>query len=222
MFTNRLSKLDVLGSPLNHDRAISVTEYRDQGCFGKSIKDPEMLEGCNMTLRRFALLRTPTARASAGLAVLTLLGIGVATTNTEAVVAGRFTAALEAAPRQAVADAHSDKTLVAGSEAYWLEKRRHEGAGAALEPAAWSGPPLAAGLVSVGDRITFSNAKGERVLEVVSIANVEPEPAAHAASAPAPRKIAITCRDLGTPDGHLVTFEAPAEVGAGAAKSRSL
>lgn len=173
-----------------------------------------------MTLRRFALLRTPTARTSAGLAMLTLLGFGVATTNTEAVVAGRFTAALEAAPQQTVADARSDKTLVAGSEAYWLEKRRHEAAGAALEPAAWSGPPLAAGLVNVGDRITFSNAKGDRTLEVVSIVNIEPQQgAAHAANAPAPRKVAIICRDLGTPDGHLITFEAPAEAAPGAVKS---
>lgn len=174
-----------------------------------------------MTLRRFALLRTPTVRASAGLALLTLLGVGIATANTEAVVTRRFTAALEAAPRQTVADLRSDR-LISGSEAYWLEKRRHEAAGAAIEPAAWSSAaaPFAVGLVSVGDRVTFSNAKGERVLEVIAIAEVEPAPVApHAAATPAPRRIIITCRDLSTPDAQLVTFEGPAEASPGAAKS---
>ncbi|WP_295559667.1 hypothetical protein [uncultured Hyphomicrobium sp.] len=175
-----------------------------------------------MMPRRFALLRTPTARAgTTGLALLTLLGIGIATTNTEAVVAGRFAAALEAAPRQTVADLGSDRALVSGSEAYWLDKRRHEaGNGAALEPAAWSAAPVSAGMVTVGDHVTISNAKGKRVLEVVAISDIDPvSDAARTNRADAPRRIAITCRDLSTPDGHLVTFEGPAEMALGTAKS---
>ncbi len=55
-----------------------------------------------MTLR-FALPMT-TIRTGAGLALLGVLGVGIATTNTDAVVAGHFAAALEAAPRQAAVD----------------------------------------------------------------------------------------------------------------------
>jgi hypothetical protein len=171
-----------------------------------------------MTLRRFALVQTPAARAGAGLALLALIGVGIATANTEAVVAGRFTAALESAPRQVVADRSVDRTLISGSEAYWLaEKRRHDSAGAALEPAAWSAAPFAAN-IAVGDRITISGAKGDRVLEVVTIADVEPasEAAGHARAL---RKIVVTCRDLSTPDKRLVTFEIPVETPPGALKS---
>lgn len=174
-----------------------------------------------MTLRRFALpTTTPAARASAGLGLLALFGLGIATANTEAVVAGRFTAALEAAPRQTVADIAVGKPLVSGSEAYWLaEKRRHENAGAALEPAAWSAAPFAAGL-SVGDRITISGGKTERVLEVVAVADNEPASAAGSRRAEAgARKLVVTCRDVSTPDGRLVTFEVLTETPSGATKS---
>jgi hypothetical protein len=168
-----------------------------------------------MTLRRFSLLTTPTARTSAGLAVLTLLGVGIATANTEAVVAGRFTAALEAAPKQTVADLKPDQPLVSGSEAYWLDKRRHDNGGAALEQAAWSPTPIAAGF-SLGSRITISNGKdkADRVLEVIAITEVESIPGALNKVEPSnvAHKVAITCRDLSSPDGRLVTFEAPAEL----------
>ncbi|MCC7253753.1 hypothetical protein, partial [Hyphomicrobium sp.] len=94
----------------------------------------------------------------------------------------------------------------------------HESAEAALEPAAWSATPLAASL-SVGDRITISSGKGERVLEVVAIAEVEPAPVVtRAAGAPPPaRKVTVTCRDTSSPDGQLVTFEVPADATPGAA-----
>jgi hypothetical protein len=165
------------------------------------------------TPRRFSLPATPAARASAGLAVLALLGMGIAAANTEALVAGRFTAALEAAPRQIASDVRKDRPLVAGSEAYWLDEKRHpEGAGAALEPAAWSVAPFAAAL-SVGDRITISGGKGERVLEVVAITEAVPADGAETAGAhgAALRNLAITCRDTTTPDAQLVTFLVPAE-----------
>lgn len=175
-----------------------------------------------MTLRRFALLRTPTVRTSGGLALLALMGIGIASANTEAVVASRFTAALEAAPRTVVADNTSPDKLISGSEAYWLERRRqHDGAEGTLEKAAWQAAPFAAGMVSIGDRITFSNAKGDRTLEVVSVVEVPATPSVTRASgtaAPA-RKIAITCRDLSTPEGRLITFEAPVGGGPGFVKA---
>lgn len=173
-----------------------------------------------MTLRRFPLTAIPTARACAGLALLTLLGVGIASADTEAVVAGRFAAALEAAPRQTVAGLSTSRTLVSGSEAYWLEKQRHhETGGAAIEPAAWSAGPLVAGL-AVGDRITISNAKGDRVLEVTAIADVAPTPGAtttHGARTE-PQKVAVTCRDTGDPDGRSVTFEVPSEAVMGTPK----
>ena len=171
-----------------------------------------------MTLRRFALLRTPTARTSGGLALLALMGIGIASANTEAVVTGRFTAALEAAPRTVVADNTPADKLVAGSEAYWLERRRqHDGSEGTLEQAAWQTAPFAAGIVSIGDRITFSNAKGDRILEVVAVTEM---PVTHASGTAAPaRKIAITCRDLSTPEGRLITFEAPVGGGPGFVKA---
>ena len=171
-----------------------------------------------MTLRRFALLRTPTARTSGGLALLALMGIGIASANTEAVVTGRFTAALEAAPRTVVADNIPADKLVAGSEAYWLERRRqHDGSEGTLEQAAWQTAPFAAGIVSIGDRITFSNAKGDRILEVVAVTEM---PVTHASGTAAPaRKIAITCRDLSTPEGRLITFEAPVGGGPGFVKA---
>jgi hypothetical protein len=174
-----------------------------------------------MTLRRFALPTTPTARTGAGLALLALLGVGIASTNTDAVVAGRFTAALEAAPRHAPVEvaSGSDKPLISGSEAYWLEKRRHESGGAAIEPAAWSAAPFI-GSVAVGSRITIANGKDEHVLEVVAISDVAPAPGASAPpNGRAERKIAITCRDLSTPDGQLMTFETSVGTAPGAAKA---
>ncbi|MCC7253092.1 hypothetical protein [Hyphomicrobium sp.] len=75
-------------------------------------------KGCIMTLRRFALLPTPMTRAGAGLALLGLMGAAIATANPEAVVAGRFTAALQKSPAQTVAADHTtNRTLVSGSEA---------------------------------------------------------------------------------------------------------
>lgn len=157
-----------------------------------------------MTLRRFVLALTPATRAAAVLAVLALAGVGISTANTEAVVTQRFAAALEAAaPDGAVTLASAGKPLVSGSEAYWLaEKRRHEGADAALEPAAWSAP-LAAGLAP-GDRITISAGKVERVLQVVT---VDPAPAGEGNL----RQVRVTCRDVNAPDAHPVTFTAPAD-----------
>jgi hypothetical protein len=177
-----------------------------------------------MTLRRFALALTPTARTTAVLGLLACVGLGVATANTEAVVARHFTTALAAAPQQTAA-LTSSGALVSGSEAYWLgEKRKHEGQGAALEPAAWSAP-LAASL-SVGDRITISSGKSERVLQVIAVADVEPAPgqaAATAGTSPAIlRNIAVTCRDTSTPDGRLITFLTPAVSTEASAKSRAL
>ncbi len=156
-----------------------------------------------MTLR-FALPMT-TVRTGAGLALLGVLGIGIATTNTDAVVAGHFAAALEAAPRQAAVDvaAATDKALVSGSEAYWLERHRHEGAGAAMEPAAWSAPPVMGG-VTVGSRITVATGKEAHVLEVVAITETEPQ--AGSTGDRAQRRVIITCRDLSTHDGRLQTF----------------
>lgn len=163
-----------------------------------------------MMLRRFALPMTTTARAGTGLALLTLLGIGIATTNTDAVVAGRFTAALEAKSGSAmtnVATASTDKATVSGSEAYWLEKRRHEQAGAAIEPAAWSVPFI--GNVAVGSRITFSTGADTHDFEVIAVTEIAPgaETAAQSPNGHTERRIAITCRDLSAPNGQLQTFE---------------
>lgn len=164
-----------------------------------------------MTLRRFVLALTPVTRASAVLAVLALAGVGISTANTEAVVTQRFAAALEAAaPEQTVAVA-SDRALVSGSEAYWLAEKRRQQNGAALEPAAWS-PPLATGL-AIGDRITISAGKSERVLQVVAIADIEPSNpivAATAGNTPI-RHVTVTCRDVNAPDARPVTFIAPAD-----------
>ena len=191
------------------------------GDCASGIRDQETPEGRIMTLRRFALLRTPAARTSGGLALLALLGLGIASANTEAVVTGRFTAALEAAPRTVVADNTPADKLVAGSEAYWLERRRHDGPDGTLEQAAWQAAPFAAGIVSIGDRITVSNAKGDRILEVVAVTEVPSTPSVTHASGTvtSARKIAITCRDLSTPDSRLITFEAPIGIGPGFVKS---
>lgn len=166
-------------------------------------------KGCIMTLRRFALPMSTTVRTVTGLALLAVLGVGIASTNTDAVVAGRFTAALEAAPRETTVDvaANTDKALISGSEAYWLEKRRHDSAGATIEPAAWSTAPFL-GAVAVGSRITVSTGKDAHEFEVVSIADVPPGPGtATPANGRAERKITITCRDLNAADGQLQTFE---------------
>jgi hypothetical protein len=176
-----------------------------------------------MTLRRFALPITTTARTGAGLALIALLGAGIAATNTDAVVAGRFTAALEAAPPRAKVDVAvttgADKTLVSGSEAYWLEKRRHDEAGAALEPAAWSTPLL--GNVAVGTRITFSTGQDAHEFEVVAVTEIAPSPGAatQASNGHVERRLAITCRDLSSPDRQLQTFETTISVAPGAAKT---
>jgi len=143
-----------------------------------------------------------TIRTGAGLALLGVLGVGIATTNTDAVVAGHFAAALEAAPRQAAVDvAGADKALVSGSEAYWLERRRHEGAGAAIEPAAWTAPAFMSS-IAVGSRITVATGKEAHVFEVVAIN----ETAAEGSGNRAERRVVITCRDLSTRDGRLQTF----------------
>lgn len=166
-----------------------------------------------MTLRRFSLPATPAARASTGLALLALLGLGIATANPEALVVGRFTAALEASPHQMATETGKTRSLVSGSEAYWLAEKRHpDGTDAAIEPAAWSVAPFATGL-SVGDRITISSGKADRVLEVVALTEVERTEGAGASEAhgAAARNIAVTCRDTSTPDGRLVTFLIPAE-----------
>ncbi len=167
-----------------------------------------------MMLRRFALTSIPAARSGAVLALFALAGAGViATANTEAVVAKRFTVALEA-PSQSMSPAEtaSNRTLVSGTEAYWLsERQRLESDGVSVEPAAWSGP-MAPGL-SVGDRFTLPGGKADRVLQVVAIADVEPTPGTLQTGTVNPgRQIAITCRDLTTQDGHaqLVTFVVPA------------
>lgn len=167
-----------------------------------------------MTLRRSAVTFPPAARTFAVLSVLTAFGVGIAASNTEDVVAGRFAAALEQTPRQTQVTAENDAvgSPVSGSEAYWLAKRRTDTNGAALEPAAWA--PLVSGL-SVGDRITISGGKADRLLEVVAIANVEPT----AASQKVAGHVAVTCRDLSTPDHALTTFLVPAGSSLGGLKT---
>lgn len=173
-----------------------------------------------MTLRRFVLTLTPATRASAVLAVLALAGIGISTANTEAVVTQRFAAALEANAPTEIASLGTDRTLVSGSEAYWLEKQRHQANGATLEPAAWSAP-LAGGL-NIGDRITISSGKTERVLKVVALTDVEPSNAIAKASGTGDesvRQVAVTCRDVNAPDARPVTFIVPANTVQGPAKT---
>lgn len=167
-----------------------------------------------MMLRRFALASTPAARSGAVLALFAVAGAGmIATANPEAVVANRFSVALEAPSQQPLSTpTTANRTLVSGTEAYWLsERQRLESDGASVEPAAWSGP-MAPGL-TVGDRFTLPGSKSERVLQVIAIADVEPAPgAAQTGAAAQGRQVAITCRDLSAQDGHasLVTFVVPA------------
>lgn len=170
-----------------------------------------------MTLRRFALPKAPYA-GTATLAVLAVLGLGIASANTEAVVADRFSAALEAKPLQQVAAADGEH-LISGSEAYWLAKRRHEATDGAIEPAAWSAGPQGARM-SVGDRITISNAKGDRTLEVIAVDEVAaPQAAGQPGLDQAQRKLVIKCRDLGMPESRVLTFEAPLDAGPASFKS---
>lgn len=168
-----------------------------------------------MMLRRFALASTPAARTGAALALFAVAGGGlIASANTEAVVAKRFTAALEAPSQSASAvQTAANRALISGTEAYWLsERQRLESDGVSVEPAAWSGP-MAPGL-AVGDRFTLPGSKSDRVLEVIAIADVEPTPGAVQTGATAPgRQVAITCRDLTAQDdgrAELVTFVVPA------------
>jgi hypothetical protein len=164
-----------------------------------------------MTQRRFALVAHPAIRTGAVFSAIAVAGFGVASADIEEVVAHRFTAALEAVHPQPSVLAGNSRSLVSGSEAFWLaQKHRRDGDGP-IQPAAWSAP-LAAGL-SVGDHITISRGKSERVLEVVAIADVEPA-AGTAVDAQGAKQVAITCRDTGTPEGRLTTFLAPAETAA--------
>lgn len=177
-----------------------------------------------MMLRRFSHLSAPVARASVGLGLLALVGLGIASANTETVVTERFTAALEAAPQQEVAHTTSsrDQALVSGSEAYWLAgKRRQDGTmtGGTLEPAAWGSEPLAA-VFAVGDRITIANGKSQRVLEVVAVSDVG---SAEGAAATDAHNVVVTFRDTSSPEGHLVTLSVPeAQTRHGAKPARAL
>ena len=167
-----------------------------------------------MMLRRFALASSPAARSGAALALFALAGGGlIATANTEAVVAKRFTAALEAPAQQtSVAEAAAKRALISGTEAYWLsDRQRLESDGVSVEPAAWTGP-MAPGL-AVGDRFTLPGGNSDRILKVVAIADVEPAPGAvQTGASNTGRQVAITCRDLTAEDGRaeLVTFVVPA------------
>lgn len=154
-----------------------------------------------MSLRRLSRLAPPAARTAAALGLVALVGAGISTANPEHVVTQRFAAALKQAPETREASA---QPLESGSEAYWLAgKRRHDGDGV-IEPAAWSTPITDD--VAVGDRITISTAKAQRVLEVVAVSAVEPAPGTASTSVATGRQIAVTCRDLSSPDGRLTTF----------------
>lgn len=174
-----------------------------------------------MKIRTFALATTPTALSGAVLAVFALAGLAaVATTNTEAVVAERFVAALES-PAPVKADtsfaATQEAHPVSGTEAYWLNRQHATSEGAEMETVRWSAPRAAD--LAIGDRINVPNRKGSRILEVVAVANVEPPPEALAPGTLDSRRrtsknqIAVTFRDLTTANGTgpLVTFVVPAE-----------
>ena len=168
-----------------------------------------------MTRRPSAVALSAAARSFAGLAVLAACAVGLAASNTEDVVAGRFTAALEQAPRKVEVAANETvgAAPVSGSEAYWLApKGRVDANGAALESAAWA--PAVTGL-SIGDRITISSGKAERVLEIVAIANV----ATTADHQKLDGHVAVTCRDLSTPDRAFTTFRVPAGSSLGSLKT---
>jgi hypothetical protein len=153
-----------------------------------------------MSLRHSVVL-SPAARIGALLSLLVFAAVGIAFANTESVVAKRFAAALEQPAGTTVAEASGH--LVSGSEAYWLApKQRQDAADASLEPAAWA--PLASGL-TVGDRITIASGKSERILEVVAVSPVENV----GRTANSAGHIAVTCRDLSTPNRQLVTFLIP-------------
>ena len=153
-----------------------------------------------MSLRHLLPL-SPAARVGTLLSLLAAAAFGIALSNTENVVAKQFTVALEQAPGTALAQ--SGDNLVSGSEAYWLAaKQRPDTADAAYEPAAWA--PLPGGL-NAGDRITISSGKSERVLEVVAVSPVDTA----VGTTNAPGHVAVTCRDLSTPNRQLVTFLMP-------------
>jgi hypothetical protein len=157
-----------------------------------------------MTLRRLTVALSPIARTCGVLGLFALVGLGIVSANPKTFVTERFAAALESVPGQQTA---GTATPVSGTEAYWLaEKRRHEADGGALEPAAWSVP--LADDVAVGDRITISTAKSQRILEVVAVSVVEALPGAAGAEhgSHGARQLAVTCREVSSPDGRMTTF----------------
>ena len=168
-----------------------------------------------MKTRTFALATTPTALSGAVLAVIALAGLAaVATTNTEAVVADRFVAALEnPVPVEAgtALAATQEAHPVSGTEAYWLDRQHAASNGAEMEAVRWSAPRAAD--LAIGDRIDVPDRKGSRILEVVAVANVETPPGAlDSRKRSSETQIAVTFRDLTTANGTgpLVTLVVPA------------
>jgi hypothetical protein len=146
---------------------------------------------------------------TAGILLSTALatGLGIAFTNAEGLVAKGFTTALSASSGHR-AGAPGSEAEVAGTEEFWLAGPGRDGSTGRIEPAAWSGQ-VALGL-AVGDRITIASGKSQRVLEVVSVADlpagvtrVETDKASQG------HRVLVTCRDTKAgAGGELVRFVA--------------
>jgi hypothetical protein len=159
-----------------------------------------------MKLRLTALVSKPTFAATLLLPAVLVVGLGIGSVaNPDAMVARSFTAALDSGGvPETDTKAHS-ATLVAGSEEFWLDqKRKLDGDGSKVQPAAWKGSD-ALGL-AVGDHISIANGGATRVLEVVSISEIPVAKTQIQVGPATEHQVAVTCRDTASPDGQLLTF----------------
>jgi hypothetical protein len=165
--------------------------------------------------RRFP---APAVTAGTFLAAALATGLGIALTNAEGLVAKSFTTALSS-PSGHKAGAPGSEAVVAGTEEFWLAGPGKDGrAGGRIEPAAWSAQ-AALGVVAVGDKITIASGGSQRVLEVVSVADL---PASvtrvETDKASGGHQVLVTCRDTSGEQGsELIRFVSYAGPNAGSA-----
>ena len=164
------------------------------------------------------MLPAPAVTAGTLLVAALATGLGIALTNAEGLVAKSFTTALSA-PSGHQAGAPGSEAVVAGTEEFWLAGPGRDGsaAGGRIEPAAWSAK--AALGVTVGDKITIASGGSQRVLEVVSVAEL---PASvtrvETDKASGGHQVLVTCRDTSGDQGsELIRFVSYAGPNAGSA-----
>jgi hypothetical protein len=152
--------------------------------------------------------RAESAATAVALLLAVLTGASIGFADPAPLIERGFNVALAEAPPGTL---QMVPTPAIGSEAYWLRQRyaSNEQPNGRLEPVLWTTPVVA------GEKIVIGTGKGQRILEVISVEEIETPSTRLDMASGSDRRFVVTCRNASSADERILRFEIVAEKASG-------